>query len=69
MTVSRTRARVSVAFGLLHSELTLKEPLLELRLGNLNLDSLIHLLRMSALVIRIVLDGSREESIDESRLS
>lgn len=36
--------------------LTFEELLLELCLGNLNLDRLVHLLRMSASVIGVVLD-------------
>ncbi len=54
---------------LLRTRLTLEEFLLELRFGNLNLHSLVHLLRMPALVIGVVLDSSGEKSIDEGRLS
>lgn len=48
---------------------TLEELLLKLSLGNLNLDSLVHLLVVSSLVIGVVLDGGREERIDEGSLS
>jgi hypothetical protein len=48
---------------------TLEELLLELSLCDFDLNSLIHLLCVSAFVIGIVLDGSREKSIDEGRLS
>ena len=39
---------------------TLEELLLQLGLGNLNLDGLVDLLLVPSLVIGIVLDGSRE---------
>lgn len=45
--------------------LTLEEFLLQLSLCDFNLHRLINLLRMSALVVRVVLDGGREECIDE----
>ena len=48
---------------------TLEELLLELGLGNLNLNSLVNLLCVTALVIGIVLDGGREKSVDECGLS
>jgi hypothetical protein len=48
---------------------TLEEFLLELSLGDLNLDRLIHLLVVSSLVVGIVLDGGGKECVDESRLS
>ena len=48
---------------------TLEELLLELSLGDLNLDSLVHLLVVSSLVVGIVLDGGREEGVDECCLS
>jgi hypothetical protein len=48
---------------------TFKELLLKLSLCNLNLNSFVDLLRMPAFVIRIVLNGSREESVDKCRLS
>ncbi len=38
--------------------LTFEEFLLELCLGDLNLDGFIHLLRVSSFVIGVVLDGS-----------
>jgi hypothetical protein len=48
---------------------TLEELLLELGLGDLNLDSLVHLLVVSSLVVGIVLDGGGEEGVDEGSLS
>ena len=48
---------------------TLEELLLELGLGDLNLDGLVHLLVVSSLVVGIVLDGGGEEGVDESSLS
>jgi hypothetical protein len=48
---------------------TLEELLLELGLGDLNLDRLVHLLVVSSLVVGIVLDGGGEERVDEGRLS
>lgn len=48
---------------------TLEELLLELSLCDLNLDRLVHLLHVSALVVGIVLDSGREEGVDEGRLS
>ena len=48
---------------------TLEELLLQLGLGDLDLDSLVNLLGMSALVVCVVLDSGREEGIDEGRLS
>lgn len=49
--------------------LTLEELLLKLGLGNLDLDRLVDLLLVSALVIGIVLDGGRKEGVDEGGLS
>lgn len=48
---------------------TFEEFLFQLSFSDLDLYSLIHLLGMSTLVIRVGLDGCREESVDESRLS
>uniref|UniRef100_A0A1Y1LA43 Uncharacterized protein n=1 Tax=Photinus pyralis TaxID=7054 RepID=A0A1Y1LA43_PHOPY len=47
----------------------LEELLLELSLGDLNFDSLVDLLLMSALVVGIVLDSGGEESVDEGGLA
>jgi len=49
--------------------ITLEKLLFQLSLGDLDLYSLIHLLGMSTLVIRVVLDSCGEESVDECRLS
>lgn len=48
---------------------TLEEFLLQLGLGNFDLDGLVDLLLVTALVVGIVLDGSREKSVDESSLA
>ena len=48
---------------------TLEELLLELGLGNLDLDGLVDLLLVTSLVVGIVLDGGRKEGVDECRLS
>ena len=48
---------------------TFEEFLFQLGFGNLNLNSLINLLCMSALMICIVLDRGGEECVDEGRLS
>lgn len=48
---------------------TFEELLLELSLGDLNLDCLVNLLVVSALVVGVVLDGGGEEGVDESGLS
>ena len=69
MTVRRTDASVSGAVELGCSRLTFEELLLKLRFGDLDFHSLIYLLGMSALVIGVVFDSSRKESIDEGRLS
>lgn len=49
--------------------LTLEKLLLQLGLGDLNFDSAVHLLLVTALVVGIVLNGGREESVDEGSLS
>lgn len=48
---------------------TFEKLLFELRLGDLNLNGLVDLLSVSALVVGIVLDGSREKCVDECSLS
>lgn len=48
---------------------TLEELLLQLGLCDLDLDGLVDLLLVPALVIGIVLDGGREESVDEGSLA
>jgi hypothetical protein len=48
---------------------TFEELLLQLSLGDLNLHGFVDLLRMPALVVGIVLDGRREQSVDERRLA
>ena len=69
MTVRRTVV-VSQGFILYDTaECTLEELLLELSFGNLDLNSFVHLLVVSSLVIGVVFDGSREESVDEGCLS
>jgi hypothetical protein len=49
--------------------LTLEELLLQLGLGDLDFDSLVNLLGMTAAVVRVVLDGGGEEGVDEGGLS
>ena len=69
MTVRRTAA---ISQGLVFwdaARRTLEELLLELRLGDLNLDGLVHLLVVSSLVIGVVLDGCGEKGVDEGCLS
>jgi len=48
---------------------TFEEFLFQLGFRNLNLNSLIHLLCVSALMVCIVLDRGGEECVDEGRLS
>jgi hypothetical protein len=48
---------------------TLEELLLELGLGDLDLDGLVHLLLVSAFVVGVVLDRGGEQRVDEGRLS
>jgi hypothetical protein len=48
---------------------TLEELLLELGLGDFDLDRLVHLLVVSSLVVGVVLDRGGEEGVDEGRLS
>jgi hypothetical protein len=49
--------------------LTLEELLLELGLGDLNLNGLVDLLLMALAVVGIVLDGGGEQGVDESGLA
>jgi hypothetical protein len=49
--------------------LTLEELLLQLGLGDLDFDSLVNLLGMTATVVGVVLDGGGEEGVDEGCLS
>lgn len=48
---------------------TLEELLLQLGLGNLNLDGLVDLLLVSSLVVGIVLDGGGEKRVDKGSLA
>ena len=48
---------------------TLEELLLQLGLGDLDLDRLVDLLLVAAPVVGVVLDGRREERVDEGRLA
>lgn len=57
--------RVPISF----TQRTLEELLLQLGLGNLDLDGLVDLLLVTALVIGIVLDRGREEGVDECSLA
>ncbi len=69
MTVRRTIPSEVFFHAATLCTLTLEELLLELSLGNLNLHGLVDLLLVPPLVIGIVLDGSREQGVDERRLS
>jgi hypothetical protein len=69
MTVRRTEHVSVYAVGWRRAACTLEELLLELSLGDLNLDRLVHLLVVSSLVVGIVLDGGGEERVDEGGLS
>jgi hypothetical protein len=51
------------------SHSTFEELLFKLRLGDLNLDSLVDLLVVPALVVGVVLNRGGEEGVDEGRLS
>jgi hypothetical protein len=48
---------------------TLEELLLQLSFGDLDLDGLVDLLLVPALVVGVVLDGGGEERVDEGRLA
>lgn len=48
---------------------TLEELLFEFGLGDLNLDGLVNLLLVATLVVCVVLDCGREESVDKGRLA
>lgn len=48
---------------------TLEELLLKLGLCDLNLDGLVNLLLVSSLVVGVVLDGGREQGVNEGGLS
>ena len=69
MTVRRTVAVSQGLVSLSRARRTLEELLLELSLRNLDLDSLVHLLVVSSLVIGVVLDGCGEKGVDEGCLS
>ena len=70
MTVRRTAGCQSISFlRCVRSIPTFEELLLQLCLCDLNLHGLVDLLGMTATVIGVVFDGSREEGVDERRLS
>lgn len=50
-------------------ERTLEELLFQLSLGDLDLNSAVNLLLVAALVVGIVFDGGREQSVNEGSLS
>jgi hypothetical protein len=68
MTVRRTGC-VSQRPGITWCSLTLEELLLELGLGDLDLDRLVHLLVVSSLVVGVVFDRRGEQRVDERRLA
>ena len=49
--------------------ITLEELLLQLSLGDLDLNGSVNLLLVTALVVGVVLDGGRKQGVDESGLS
>lgn len=51
------------------AEPTLEKLLLQLGLGDLNLNGTVNLLLVTALVVGIVFDGGREEGVDKGSLS
>lgn len=76
MTVRRTTPdRISLEISPIFAKFphyyyyTFEELLLQLSLGDLDLDGLINLLGVALLVVGIVLDGGREQSVDECGLS
>lgn len=69
ITVKRTGAVSLGAAAEVCARRTLEELLLQLGLCDLDLNSLVHLLDVAALVVRIVLDGGGEERVDEGGLS
>lgn len=70
MTVKRTAKPSVTARSMCGQDLrTLEELLFQFCFGNFNLDGLIHLLCMPALVVGVVLDRGREEGVDKCSLS
>ena len=47
--------------------ITFEKFFLEFSFGNLDLDGFVHVLRMTAPMVCVILDGGREEGIDEGR--
>jgi len=60
---------VAEARGVDDSQADLEELLLQLSLGDLDLDCLVDLLLVPALVVGVVLDGGGEERVDECGLA
>jgi hypothetical protein len=60
---------VAKAWGVDDGQSDLKELLFQLCLGDLNLDSLVNLLGVTAAMVCVVLDGGGEESVDEGGLA
>jgi hypothetical protein len=72
MTVNRTVGMNVRHFAIGNDRLeliTLEELLLQLSLGDLDLDGLVDLLLVSSLVVGIVLNRRREKCVDEGSLS
>jgi hypothetical protein len=73
MTVRRTGeepvGQKNIHIGGMHGSQTFEKLLLQLSLGDLNLDSPVNLLLVTALVVGVVLDGGGEQGVDESRFS
>ena len=55
--------------SLLYTERTLEELLFQLSFCDFDLDGLVNLLLMSALVVGVVLDGGVEQGVDEGGLA
>ena len=60
---------VTESRGVNDGQADLEELLFQLGLGDLNLDGLVNLLRVTSAVVGVVLDGGRKEGVDEGRLS
>ena len=69
ITVRRTRQTSVWLSSFLSGSHTLEELLLQLGLGDLNLNGLVNLLRVTAFVIGVVLNGGGKEGVDECSLA
>ena len=71
MTVRRTRIGIAISgfVATISKPHTFEELLFQLSLGDFDLDGLVHLLRMTSLVVGVILDCGREEGVDECSLA